>query len=993
MALPLLHLPDRISRTLAQDQELNGYIYSQLRRYAPWIKSSGTAFFPAYTDHGSDHLNRVLAACDWLVADESWPLVTPKDVGCLILSVLLHDSAMHLTQDSFRSLLSSKHNNVRYPTLDEGTWPELWHAYLLETKHWDSKKWAAVVGSDYANRLKVIQGQAYAIQLEDIKESELPIIGEFIRRYHPRMAHEFATGRVLDLAFDSPEPPELLDVSGLIARSHGLQIRNTFEYLDTFFFGNVEIYDSHPVFLMVLLRVADYLDLYAERAPNNLLAVKHIRSQFSSREWEAHQAIKELRYDSHSDPERLDVIALPSSAFAHERILGWVTGIQSELDHGWAVLGEVFGRHARLQNLRIRLRRLATPLTNFNFARSHNRPYRPPLGRFTVDADALLRLMIKPLYGAKPEIAVRELLQNSVDAVRIADLYRKSVNGSNVTQYPILGQLQVDIVVSLCKRDSSFEEDVPSEWQYWLEVADSGIGMTEDVIRNYFLRIGASLRNSPWYSQFSEHEQTELYRIGRFGIGVLAGFLCSDCLHVTTRHISSEEGFEFNCNLSNEGVEISPSATSPEGTRVRMQLTQETYDYLKSNRRSAGIGAENPRLDWYALSMPRVAVIYRCGADISVITPRYRIPSAVIPSQWRTISADGDVTIQWSFEKKHPHCDVYVNGMLVEDIHYQTFRSTFGSQLKAPVISILDPANVTGLTVTRDRLSGGIPFKEELVRDILLDHIAWLFVQASISPAHMSPIEAPGWHDYSYEAGGGDADSERGPYLLCRQGLIPMSQSNIARADIRRLACINSVLKNDDMFQKVLSFRPSETPILFNRFSIYGGFAEPRESVTQRYLLDPIRTPAFAANRWTALIHQSNRRLLGSHIYNGTITSETEEFLCVEGGGGGIRDPELERLFTDSYRGNGQDVGPVEKTRPLNALILMEVQLGTWKDTVDKALNALWSELGLPAIIPFEQAQRRNLIRTSGGKLVPYIERHYRSMTASEQIALDRWWD
>jgi molecular chaperone HtpG len=108
--------------TLAKDPVLNGYIHDQLQLYAAWIESSGTPFFLGYTDHGEDHLNRVLTACDWLVPDESWPLLTSSDAACLILSVLLHDSAMHLTPASFRRLLSNNEQNKIFPTLDDITW-------------------------------------------------------------------------------------------------------------------------------------------------------------------------------------------------------------------------------------------------------------------------------------------------------------------------------------------------------------------------------------------------------------------------------------------------------------------------------------------------------------------------------------------------------------------------------------------------------------------------------------------------------------------------------------------------------------------------------------------------------------------------------------------------------------------------------------------------------------------------------------------------------
>lgn len=978
MTQPFLSIPDRLAAALAKDPVLHGYTHAQLARYAPWIKSSGTPFFPGYTDHGEDHLNRVLTACHWLIADESWPLVTASDAACLVLSVLLHDSAMHLTPDSFRQLLSDEQESIAYPTLDNATWREMWRTYELETKLWDSTKWALVAGRDYGDRLKVTPGQIYSFDLDHIKESELPIIGEFIRRHHPRLAHEFATGNVGDLRLDTPTSPELLDIAGLVARSHGFPIRNSFEYMTRFFFGRLEVFACHPVFLMAVLRVADYLDLYAERAPSGLRAVRRIRSDFSAREWEAHQAVKEIRYDADSDPELIDVIAAPQTAFAHERIVGWVKGIQSELDQSWAVLGEIFGRHSRLRNLKLRLRRVATPLTDADFVESQKRPYRPPLARISLDPDALVRLLIKPLYGERPEIGVRELLQNSIDAVRLREAYSKKIGVEDSAKHDILEKMQADVVVSLCERDTAFPEDLPNDWQYWLEVTDRGIGMTEDVVRNYFLRAGASFRTSPWYNlQLSDSERSELYRIGQFGIGMLAAFLCSESMDVTTRHQSSVDGLRFDCNLSSNGIEIIRTA-SPIGTRIRLKLAQHVHEYLKGKRGSGNPGAENSMLDWFALTAPAISMIYRHGNAITSVEPRYRIPAPWVACQWRTIGIDGGATIQWSFEKDHPHCDIYVNGLFVNDIHYQNFRSAVGRQLRAPVINILDPENVAGLTITRERLSEGIPFREELARDILLDHIAWLFVEASLPVASMSPFGAPGWSQEHYHAGEGDASAENGAYFVCHEGLVPFTSVNLKMTGIETVACVNFWSRDDELLRRFLAARPQDALLFMNKFAIYGGFSEPRESVVQRYLLDPAWTDAFESKKWTMLVHQSVAEGLGPWTRKGIAVTREGDFFRIESGGGSLLNSELERLFVDSYRIDNRTAAYVGEMKETIALMLMEVKPRERWTAIESVMEALWKELELPPIIPFDPTKRRTLAKASE-RLAPYIDRYHRS--------------
>ena len=62
---------------------------------------------------------------------------------------------------------------------------------------------------------------------------------------------------------------------------------------------------------------------------------------------------------------------------------------------------------------------------------------------------------------------------------------------------------------------------------WFLRVTDKGIGMTCETIQNYFLRAGASFRQSAdWAKEFlDEHGQPRVLRAGRFGIGIFAVFL------------------------------------------------------------------------------------------------------------------------------------------------------------------------------------------------------------------------------------------------------------------------------------------------------------------------------------------------------------------------------------------------------------------------------------------------------------------------------------
>lgn len=60
------------------------------------------------------------------------------------------------------------------------------------------------------------------------------------------------------------------DLIGLLARSHGIPIRDTGAYLKSVFADITLPLNIHLFYLMVVLRVADYLDAGQHRAPKVL---------------------------------------------------------------------------------------------------------------------------------------------------------------------------------------------------------------------------------------------------------------------------------------------------------------------------------------------------------------------------------------------------------------------------------------------------------------------------------------------------------------------------------------------------------------------------------------------------------------------------------------------------------------------------------------------------------------------------------------------------
>ena len=173
------------------------------------------------------------------------------------------------------------------------------------------------------------------------------------------------------------------------------------------------------------------------------------------------------------------------------------------------------------------------------------------------------------LYGDRPELALRELIQNAADAVRALRALSE------------IGQKEGEIEVALAR-----DGDVT-----WLHVTDTGIGMSRYVLTEVLLDFG----NSFWSSESLRTELPGLASkgfkaIGRFGIGFFSVFMLGRKVVVTTRRFkrtSSDNSdqwlLEFGNGLDGRPTLRRPSPTEElrrSGTKVSVALDDNTLFML-----------------------------------------------------------------------------------------------------------------------------------------------------------------------------------------------------------------------------------------------------------------------------------------------------------------------------------------------------------------------------------------------------------------------------
>lgn len=223
----MIKIPELFQQKLADSSVLKAAVSNSFTQFEPWLASSGMPFFPGFTDHGPRHISDVLDTAASLISDESQNLITAEDVAVLCIAILLHDCAMHLTQDGFRALIEDSNQPIVL-SFGDRPWSQVWQDFTAEARRFGQDKLLAIFGDDEP----LITEE---IDYDNLSERDCLLIGEFVRRHHTRLAHEIAIKGVPSLSATKLElvgfDMDLKDIAGLVARSHGMSIRNTFSYL------------------------------------------------------------------------------------------------------------------------------------------------------------------------------------------------------------------------------------------------------------------------------------------------------------------------------------------------------------------------------------------------------------------------------------------------------------------------------------------------------------------------------------------------------------------------------------------------------------------------------------------------------------------------------------------------------------------------------------------------------------------------------------------
>lgn len=327
----------------------------------------------------------------------------------------------------------------------------------------------------------------------------------------------------------------LRDAVGELCRSHN---ESTDFLKDDHLFPIDFLGDCDLRFCGLLLRLADILDFDRSRSPD---AIYHRlglpnratpRMEQSDVEWRKHIASAGFKFPD--DPAKgyaLKLVAGPDEPAVEHDLREFLDTIDSELRQASVLIRSCSNRWRDL------------PLPE-RIDRSDIRSngYRYGDYQFLLDRDQVLQLFMGENLYQDPHAFVRELAQNAIDTCRHRTFFEHSRGNVNYSSPAIRVRHWTD-----------------QDNRLWVRFDDDGMGMDDELILEYFLKVGRSYYRSARFEadqlEYQGKTKQHFQPISRFGIGVLSCFIMADRVEVTTRRANVGDHLGKGIRLSLPGLE------------------------------------------------------------------------------------------------------------------------------------------------------------------------------------------------------------------------------------------------------------------------------------------------------------------------------------------------------------------------------------------------------------------------------------------------------
>ena len=876
-------------------------------------------FFPEYTHHGILHVRKTLELCDKLISDRALSEMKTRGLGILVVSVLMHDIGMFIKDAGLDQIIYKEFSERKTELLDGSTWKELWKQYLQTIERSPDKKLRRIFGeTKFPEKLPYKE--------MEITEENILLYGEFLRQNHGRLAYEivkfgFPGQENLDVLRNTEIDEEIRDIIALTARSHSMELRGVYGYLEEGYAEPAKPKNIKIFYLMSVLRMADYLDAGNDRASHTVEAMNGIRSSISSEEFSWNQVIDYDDYNWKVEAESLVIHANPKCSSQFLKIESWLHSLQKELDLCWAVLGEMYTGRSPLG---LTIRRISSNILSEKTRKRFEERFVTKRAILDTNPD-ILKLLIHPLYNEEAKYGVRELLQNAVDACN----ERKEVERQEGNM-----DYQSEVRVVIDRGEKKFT------------ITDNGFGMTSDIIINYFLISGASFRDSEiWEKKFTKEGKSLIARSGKFGIGVLSCFLLGEHVEVITRNVNERLGYRFNIELGRDNINIERVHVDV-GTQISIDSSEEVLKEIVSE-------AVYPKwTDWHSFQEP----VVRYFLDgVEIFHEEEYVPNAEEEFEgWYKLEGTEFMSYKWSYDATSlSGINAFCNGIPVTR-GVELDAGKYGFPLKTPTISIVDYNNKVHINLSRDRLTA-FPAEERFVEEGYRYVIMRLLEENAITGLSSCVQALQNGFSYSEDLKiEGNSLIKASHFLFGDKGYTLMSPSFLKHAGVKELllVCVKSHMLGQILLQT------AEVPVWL---------CEVGES----------RRRSFFKRAFTSVFEEERiqENVVQFTVEKNFYDTELKDYFSAQGVGERLSLPEEEGGAYDfAVDGNITDLAGRLHMAELvqnGALAVIRYQIEYSEDS-DLMERILQEYLGDAAWIPYDMAQRRSVCQEAFERLELY---------------------
>jgi len=446
-------------------------------------------FFNEYTDHSFDHVLSMISTADWIIPDASKSLLTDGDCLMLVLSLYFHDLGLLITADEF----SKRDNNIEYNNFIQ-------NPKIPEDKIGDFRAKMSQLSFEESNRFWY---------QEFVRYTHGSRIKSWIEGYE--LDDGGATNAVRQVINEILRP---LDGTfrrdlGLVCESHTIDdISDIKIFKLSQPYGDTRNENVNLQYVSAILRTVDLLQITKNRAPSILFQIINPADPISQIEWLKQGAVRAVRKRIGTDKEGNASPSVPSDTIEIHATFRRAEGFFGLTNYLQYAEKELLKTHNVIQKSERYLTEAPLfPWKFINFDNIEADGFLTKAFGFSLDQHKILELLTGHTLYNDTSVVLRELTQNSLDAIRLQALQDESQSSER----------------GIIKIHWNSKEKI-------LTVSDNGTGMSQEIIEQHLLTVGSSRYQDP---KFREKNPT-FSSISRFGIGVLSAFMVSDHVEITT---------------------------------------------------------------------------------------------------------------------------------------------------------------------------------------------------------------------------------------------------------------------------------------------------------------------------------------------------------------------------------------------------------------------------------------------------------------------------